>query len=183
MDERLVTGGMGVALVLVAALACQSGGDGATDCSQDTDCKGGEICSSGSCVPAPRATPAAPPAPDLRAPVVPAEPVAVAPPPLPPPPPPPPLPPPPPPVVAAAPRPGGPCTSAEEATSRTCSCGGGRQGKMFCFGRSLTWSACDCPKPAPKPAAVNPNKRWPCASDADCNAPFRCGFQGNCMML
>lgn len=27
---------------------------------------------------------------------------------------------------------------------------------------------------------TDPNRRWPCQSDADCNSPYQCGHQGNC---
>jgi hypothetical protein len=42
------------------------------------------------------------------------------------------------------------------------------------------------PPPPPKPRPVeraNPNKVFPCSSDDDCYAPYKCGFQGNCQRL
>lgn len=31
------------------------------------------------------------------------------------------------------------------------------------------------------PPPTDPNRRWPCQSDADCNSPYTCGYQGNCI--
>jgi hypothetical protein len=46
------------------------------------------------------------------------------------------------PAPQAGPYPGGPCRDGEP--QRSCTCPNGRRGSMVCFGRSLTWSACDC---------------------------------------
>lgn len=156
-------------VLALALLACRSSSSPA-GCTSNADCVNGRVCVAGACQNPPAPLPVAAPLP---------EPVAPTPAPAPAPPPPKPR--------APAPRPGGPCTSAQEAQTRLCRCADGTSGDMVCFGRSLTWSACSCekvaaPAPAPRPK-VNPNKRWPCTADSDCNAPYKCGFQGNCMML
>jgi hypothetical protein len=85
--------------------------------------------------------------------------------------------------AAAGPRPGGPCTEVQGSTTATCRCPDGKSSTMVCLPRPLTWSACDCPKPAPKLPQYQPDQKGLCTADSDCRAPYRCGFQGNCMLL
>lgn len=33
------------------------------------------------------------------------------------------------------------------------------------------------------PPPSDPNRVWPCMTNADCNSPYKCGFQGNCMKM
>jgi hypothetical protein len=78
---------------------------------------------------------------------------------------------------------GGPCTSAQESTTSSCRCADGKSSTMVCLGRSLTWSACNCSqRPAAMPT-IQPDQKGFCQKDSDCRAPYRCGFQGNCMLL
>jgi hypothetical protein len=85
--------------------------------------------------------------------------------------------------AAVSPRPGGPCSAAQESSTALCRCPDGRSARMVCLPRSLTWSACDCAGRAAKLPDVQPDQRGFCSRDADCRAPYRCGFQGTCMIL
>jgi hypothetical protein len=85
--------------------------------------------------------------------------------------------------VASGPRPGGPCTEAQSSTTASCRCPDGKSSTMVCLPRPLTWSACDCQKSAAKLPQYQPDQKGLCSADSDCRAPYRCGFQGNCMLL
>lgn len=85
--------------------------------------------------------------------------------------------------AAAGPLPGGPCTEAQGSTTAPCRCPDGKSSTMVCLPRPLTWSACDCPKRAAKLPQYQPDQKGFCSADSDCRAPYRCGFQGNCMLL